>query len=284
MKFEGMTEIGEGETVPMSAKLSVKALAVLQVIAMFQGAGGHCDTTQEQMSQMLNMSLRSVGEAVKELKYFTYEGKPVIEVTTKKNPVTKKEQNVYILKPNKLFGVWGEKPVEESQAEFAGNDTWLQAKSAYTKETKITKEVIKDNSKEEPSMKNERMTNKQIVSYFTGLLKDKGIETKFSYPAVMKKMKTVELLFADLINNEIKKVCEVIVAEYGAGEIKSNLNEYPLNIHLLSRKWVVEKAINLVKKEKENSSQMKERSVEDNKVTISSVSRILGRKKKGGAI
>lgn len=281
-KFEGFTEIGEGETVPMSAKLTAGEFAVLQIIAMFQGVGGYCDTTQEQMSQMLKLSLRTVGTALKGLEDFTYEGQPIVEKSTKKNPVSKKEQNVYRLLENKLFGVYGEAPVDSLHANIAGNETPLQAKIAYSKEEKITKELKDIKIREDKSVKNEKMTNKQIVSYFVGLLKEKGIDKKPFYPQLMKQMKNIEDLFEPLKNNDIKRVCEIIVEQY---ESWGTNIQYPLEPNVISRKWVIERALKELTKKKEEVSQIEKQSVEATKRNETSISSIMGRikKNKGGA-
>ena len=117
MKWEGMYEIGEGETVPMSKKLKPNQFIVLSAIAMFQGVGGVCDTTQQQFSEHVPYSRESIGKTLESLLEFTYEGKPVIErfKTVGKNG---REQYVHKLLPNKLFGVYG----EEIQAPISKNN------------------------------------------------------------------------------------------------------------------------------------------------------------------
>lgn len=284
-KWEGFMEVGEGEELPMSKKLKPSQYIVLSALVMYQGPGGVCDSTQEQLAEVLPYTRKVISQTLESLAEFRYEGKPIIERFERTSPKGRK-QWVHRLLPNPLFGLYGESLKESWCVDTTHHEESWCVETTHTKEVKDTNELKNLKEGEEQSMN--PMTKKEIVAYFRGLLKDKGIDQKFNYGQVYGKMKNqgIDQLFSELKNFEIKRVLEFIVEEYGNGQIKSDLIKYPLNIQVLTRKWVVEKAIQLVKKEsqakKEEQSQMNEQVVEADKrqsLAIESImDRIKGRK------
>jgi hypothetical protein len=304
-KWEGMFS-EDKEKEPMSKQLKPNELLVLMSIAMTQDHTGTSDITIKQIMRSVPIgSNKTVQTALEGLLEFRYEGEPIL-VKGKKVGVNGKEQNTYTLLENPLFAVFGESSVNSTHNESPLNvnstlhDNSLSVNITHTKETVITKEkdIKRIKELEEPNMTEKKMTKKveqkkmgkkDIVVYFKDLLNEKGIESKFSFPQVYGKMKSqgIDEMFSELKNNEIKRTLEVIVEEYGNGQIKSNLIQYPLNIQVITRKWVVEKAIQIMNKEKngekEKVSQLEQQSVEATKRNEKALSSIMARiKNKGG--
>ncbi|MGG3561640.1 hypothetical protein ABES03_08550 [Neobacillus rhizosphaerae] len=286
LKYDAFHYIGKGETKTIIQTLGFRNKTVFECIASHQDTTCHSNITLEQIAELTGIGLTTVQRAVNELKDFTYEGKPIMEV--KDYYDGKKPRNLYKILPNPLVSQFNEK-VNISNSEILdssiSNSEKLEPFSAslfeMTKEQTYKEQVLKNNSKEElETMNRERMTNKQIVSYFNGILKDKGIDKKPNYPRLMKQMKIVEPLFSELINNDIKKVCEIVADQY---ETWGNNSLYPLEVSVIARRWVVERALKELKKEKESVSQMKEQSVEATKRNDVALSSIMARiKRKGG--
>ena len=107
IKWEGMHEVGEGETVPMATKLKPSQYLLLSAIAMYQGEGGICDTTHSQLEKVLPLTRKIIGTTLESLVGFRYEGKPVLERYEVLGH-SKRKQWVYKLLPNPLFSVYGE--------------------------------------------------------------------------------------------------------------------------------------------------------------------------------
>lgn len=270
VKWEGMAEIGEGESVPMSAKLHPNEFMILQAIALFQMEGGYCNSTVAQISDTLPLSRATVFRYMKSLLEFEYEGKKV--VTMEKRAILGKQRNVYRLLPNRLFGIYGEsfslnlRPQEDS----------LSLNLRPSKERKDTKEL---NKKEE----DEQMKNKEVIKVFTDKYKEVYMtEYKIVWSRdnkfVSKFLKTVE----SMEDSEIKQLVEIIVSHYD--KWTSNSAKYPLSFNTLSLGWIQEKAKQIIEDEKRAESQVEEVIVEATKTTQKSISSIMERikKKKGG--
>ncbi|UKL30019.1 helix-turn-helix domain-containing protein [Bacillus phage PK2] len=271
------------EKEPMSKQLKPNELLVLMAIAMTQDHTGTSDITIKQILQCVPIgSNKTVQTALEGLLEFRYEGNPIL-IKGKKTGVNGKEQNTYTLLENPLFAVYGE---ETLSVNSTLHDDSLSVNITHTKENKDSKEIIKE--LEDSSMR-EKMTKKEIVSYFKELLKDKGVDKRIHYPMVYKKMDNQNIvgMLHELKNNEIKRTLEVIVEEYGQGKIKSNMIQYPLDVNVLTRKWVVEKGIQIMRaeknSEKEQRSQMEKQSVEATERQDKAIQSIMSRiKKKGG--
>jgi hypothetical protein len=284
-KWEGM--FSEEDKASMSKQLKPNEFLVLMSIAMTQDHNGYSDITIKQIMGCVPIgSNKTVNVAIEGLLEFRYEGKPVIE-KHKKVGFKGKEQNVYKLLPNPLFAVYGEETLSvnntHNEIPLSVNSTLhdqsLSVNSTHTKETSITKEKDIKRIGEDESMKNEKMTNKEIVSHFKGLLEEKGITKKPNYPRLMKQMKTIEPLFKNLINNEIKKVLVIVVENYESWSSP----QYPLEVGVVARKWVIERAIKELDKEKQEESQIQEQTVEATKRQSKAIDSIMSRiKKKGG--
>ena len=106
-KWEGMNEVGEGETVPMSKKLNDNQFVLLSAIAMFQGEGGICTTTHSQLEDVLPLTRKIIGKTLESLIDFRYAGKPVLERSEVIGPSRRKQWR-YKLLPNPLFSIYGE--------------------------------------------------------------------------------------------------------------------------------------------------------------------------------
>ncbi|MEH7116921.1 hypothetical protein V7128_05765 [Neobacillus vireti] len=283
LKFDAFHFIGKGEEKTIIQKLGFRNKTVFECIASHQDTTCHSNITLEQIAELTGIGMTTVQRAVNELKDFTYEGKPIIEV--KDYYDGKKPRNLYKILPNSLVSTFNERfsisnsdILESSISKFEKLETVSISNFEMTKEQTYKEQVLKNNSKEDTeTMSRERMTNKQIVSYFNGILKDKGIDKKPSYPRLMKQMKTVELLFAELINNDIKKVCEIVADQY---ETWGSNSQYPLEVSVIARKWVVERALKELKKEKAAVSQMKEQYVEATKRNDIALSSIMSRIRK----
>lgn len=275
-KWEGMVEIGQGESVPMIKKLTSKEFSVLHAIALFQWEGGRCDSTYEQLAQICPFSRRTVISAVDTLRDFTYEGKPVIEVesTTFKG----KQRNVYTLLPNPLFATYGEQLMSESfvsTSEKIALDT--SEEIALSNEVTSKELTNKKNIKEAVNMK-----NKQVIGCFMESYEKKymnpfkvnwGRDNKFT----TKFLKTV----TDLTDEEILSLVEIIVENYD--KWSTNSAKYPLSIITLSTEWIQKKAREELKKGSEELSQIEERSVVASERQKKSLDSIMSRvKKKGG--
>jgi biotin operon repressor len=272
LKFDAYHYIGNGEEQTIVQKLGVNRKAVLECIASHQDTTCHSDITQRQIVQLTGIGLTTVNKIIQELQDFTYEGKPIIEV--KQFYEGKKKRNLYKILPNLLVSQYGERA---NVSEIETLEEVSVSEFETTKEQRVTKELKE--YKEDENMR-ERMTSKEVVSYFFGLLKDKGIDKKPYYPRLMKQMKAVEPLFSDLINNDIKKVCEIISEQYDSWNSNA---QYPLEVSVIGRKWVWERAIKELSKEKEAVSQIETQSVEATKRNEKALSSIMDRiKSKGG--
>jgi hypothetical protein len=281
LKYDGLHYVGEGETLTIAQKLGMRNKVVFETLALHQNEMCVTDLTIDQVAEMLNTSSSTIKTSVKELEKFQYEGKPIML----KSQVGRgrKQQNVYTILPNPLVSTYGEESLGVNSD--PKNDS-LGVKSTPTKEDMITKEVI--NKKNTGG--NNSMSKKFVVTTFRDLLKEKGIEDKFSYPQVYAKMKKsgVDPLFEGMKEEQVKNVLTFIVNEYGNGAIKSDLIKFPLNIQVVTRKWVVEKAIQLHDKEQkkveEDMSRIEEQSVEATRRNKKSISSIMDRvkKNKGG--
>lgn len=281
IKWEGMFE---GE-LPLSKQLKPNELLVLQILALTQGAGGYSDITQKQMLECLPIgSNKTLQTAIDGLVAFRLpSGEPIIEKSKKKG-MNGREQNVYKLLPNPLWGVYGEKPMEddESCVNSTVDSNQSTVNSTHTKEEKITKEKELNNT-EECSMR--ELKNKDIITVFCDTYQ-KVNQTEYQRNFKMdNKFTTIFLksIDADFKNNEIKRIVEIVVENYG--KWSTNTAKYPLTIRTLTYDWIVEKAKVEMKKEKESLSQVVEQSVEATKVTQKSVSSIMDRikKKQGGS-
>jgi hypothetical protein len=286
IKFDGYFYIGEGEQLTLVQKLGTKLFSIVCCIANFQGAGGHSDLTLDQIAHYTGISRKTVQRELNKLKEFTYEGKPVVEVT--EGTFRNKKKLFYRLCSNPVFSVYGETNEDNLTLlnEFNGvNLTPSNAingvKMTSTKETNITKELITKEIEEDIEMtKRERMSNKEIVSHFKSLIEGKtGEKQKVHYPKVMSMLKKVEGEFDGLINNDIKRLLSIVVENYDSWSSP----EYPLKVEVISRKWVIERAKKELEKSKMELSQMEQQTVvasERQKVALDSImSRI---KKKGG--
>jgi hypothetical protein len=286
LKYDGLHYIGEGETQTLAQVLGFRNKAVFECLALHQNELCIADLTIEQIAIMLNTSEGTIKSAIKELEQVKYEGKPILLKTQVGRGRNK--QNNYEIMPNPLVSCFGEQFEESLGSNFDLQVESLGSNFDHTKERLITKEKeLKNKELEDESMR-EKMTKKEIVSYFNGLLKDKGITKRIHYPVVYKKMENQNIvgMLHELKNNEIKRTLEVIVEEYGQGKIKSNLIQYPLDINVLTRKWVVEKAIQIMKTEKETEkekeSQIEKQSVVAEERQDKAIQSIMSRIKKGG--
>lgn len=301
-KWEGMNEIGQGESLPMSKKLKPNQYIVLSAIAMFQGVGGVCNTTQQQLSEVLPYSRESIGKALDSLIEFRYEGQPVLN-RTESVGINGKMQYVYTLLPNPLFGVFGEKPLSEESShhgdplcrESSHHERSLcEETSHHTKplceETRHSKEVISKElitkeivnqkgaeSKVTRKMKNNEVIHKFCEAYKLKTLEDYKIVWSRDNKFVTKFLKQTE----DLTNNDIKRLIEITVENYD--KWSSNTAKYPLTILSLTTEWIQQKARDVLKKEKQESSQMVQRAVEATERNQAAVSSIMDRiRGKGG--
>lgn len=131
------------------------------------------------------------------------------------------------------------------------------------------------------------MNKKQVILYFADLLKEKGIEPSFKYPGMYSKMKRsgVTDILMDFQEETIKKILETIVNEYGTGKIRSDLIKYPLNMDVITRKWVVERAVQLVSiseaEKRKQESQLEEKRVVSSERQEKAIQSIMERIKRG---
>lgn len=283
-KWEGMVEIGQGETVPMIKKLTSKEFSVLHAIALFQWEGGRCDSTLDQLAQVCPFSRRTVTSAIESLREFTYEGNHVL--TVESTSIKGKPRNIYTLLPNPLFAVFGELSTKEKFAlenettkeNFALCNGVTKAKIALSKELKDSKELKElKNIKEDVNMK-----NKQVIGCFMESFEKKylepfkvnwGRDNKFT----TKFLKTV----TDLNDEEILSLVEIIVDNYD--KWSTNSAQYPLTVNTLSIEWIQKKAREELKKDSDEQSQIVEETVVAGERQKKSLDSIMSRvKKKGG--
>lgn len=286
-KFEGMSEIGEGETVPLIKKLKPNQYVVLSIIAMYQGKGGVCDLTQQQISEIAPYSRKVVGNTLDSLIQFEYGGKPVLTRWERRND-TGRKQYVYQLQHNPLFGVYGESPSSvksthdvEGRCELIThqNDSRCELSThqepsrcelstqhdgnlvrTLKKSSKELREKKREEKKEEPTL-SRVMKNKEVLSLFCDCFKSKTQQDyKINYPRDNRFITTFLKQTQDLTNNDKKRVVEIIVENYERWT--TNIDKYPLSTKTLMTKWVQDKARKLLDQEKRELSQMKKRDVE----------------------
>lgn len=287
LKFDAYHFIGEGESEPIAKKLGFRNKAVFECIASHQDMNCISDTTIDQISNLTGISRGTVIKAVQELESFTYEGKPILEKMQFYNG--EKKKNLYKILTNPLVSCFNERDLGEvSSPKFVPLDNSNSPKFVLTKE-QSSKEIkeLNNNQSEECSMKRE-LKNKDIIAVFCEAYEKKNLAPykrnyKMDNKFTTQFLQSVQTLDADLKNNEVKRIVEVIVESYPKWQ--RDLNKYPLTIRTLSYGWVIEKAHVEVKKEKENVSQMVEVSVEATVTTQKSVSSIMDRikKKQGGS-
>jgi hypothetical protein len=285
IKFDGYFYKGEGEKLTLVQKLGTNLFSIVCCIANFQGQGGHSDLTIDQLTHYTGISRKTVQREVNKLKEFTYEGKPVVEIT--EGTYRNKKKLFYRLCPNPVFSVYGESNEvnltllnEFNGVNLTPSNDINGVKMTSTKETNITKELITKEIEEGVNVTRERMSNKEIVSHFKSLIEEKtGEKQKVHYPKVMTMLKKVEGEFDGLINNDIKRLLSIVVENYESWSSP----QYPLKVEVISRKWVLDRAKKELEKNKRELSQMQEQNVvasERQKVALDSImSRI---KKKGG--
>jgi hypothetical protein len=286
-KFAKLKHIGTnkafnptGEDKPMSAKLSHSQFKVLAMIASFQGEGGLCDSSLGQLAEATGMTEKTVSKAVWELNEFQYDEKQVLIVT--EGEFKNRKKLYFHLLPNPLFSVYGETDTVKITVSSEA-DTVNSSVTSEVDTVRITDSIELKDSKELKDIKNidleeSRMKNKEVIQSFCEAYEKK---TTSSFKIVWSRdnkfttqfLKTVQ----DLRNDEIKKLIEIIVENYD--KWSTNTAKFPLSIMSLKTEWIQNKARDLLKIEKESLSQIETQSVEATKKNVSSISRILQRKR-----
>lgn len=285
-----MFEVGIGETVPMSKKLTSNQFMVLASIAMTLNEFSQTDITQQQITEVTPLNSRTtVIRTLNELVDFTYEGHSVLR-RDKKIGVNGKEQYYYTLLPNRLFAIYGESLFDSEQCSEVEHHESLLCSPIEHHEKLLCSEVEHTNDfnysnhlkefnnfiiTEEDSNMTE-IKNTEIIHVFCdSFLKKYAVEYKRSYKMDNKFTTAFKKLVTDLNSEEIKRVVEIIVENYESWS--NNTHKYPLNIRTLSLAWVVDKAKGILKDEKKESSQIEKENVVSSRRNESSLSSIMKR-------
>jgi hypothetical protein len=278
-KFVKLQHIGvneafkpETEKKPLSAVLSNSQFKILAVIASFQTVGGFCDSSLGQLSKATGISEKTISEQVWKLHDLRYDGKQILKVT--EGVYKNKPKLFFQLLPNPLFSVYS---IGE---EISVIDSKITEKTSDTIYKNNIEKELKNNDHEEESNMTREMSPKEVITEFVECMKKKHKEYKVVWGRDMKWAKKYLSSVEDLKNNEKKKLIEITVENY---ERWSTNGRFPFNVNTLSIEWIQKKAREELKREKENMSQIEQRSVEAGEVTFSAVSRILSRKKKEGS-
>lgn len=273
VKFDGFYYVGEGETQPLAQKLGYRNRAIFEVMCLHQNENCICSLAMSRIAELSGISLSTVKTAIAEMKDFTYEGKPIfkiIETTFRGKP-----KNEYFICENPLFSQYGEingsefdQSISINGVKFDPSNQINGSKFDHIKEKNI-KEINKKKNKEEEVMR--EMSPKEVVNVF--LEKNKGFKVVWSRD--MRFAKKFLESTEDLVNNDKKKVIELIVDNYE--KWSSNSAKYPLTVNTLSLSWVQQKARDLLNKEKENLSRIEEQSVVASKRNEDAVNSIMER-------
>jgi hypothetical protein len=275
-------------------QLGMKRMFLFQFLLANSNKVGMCDLSQRQLASLMGMAVGTVNTLVSDLETFRWEEKPIIKIV--KVPYKNGERNIYYILQNPFLYNSIHLGVDNEPQEVSDPSSQVEQKKSSYQELERCETSSYQNEEHLIEYKPERIKEKDIptvssnkkeeeldmfktndvVKYFKDCMKEKkNQDYKVVYGRDQKIVKDKFLKYVDgLTFDERKMVIDTIVVQYERWT--TNDNKYPLTILTLGYEWVVKKAIDEMKKEKEILSQAKVDAVVSEERTAKAKSRILG--------